>query len=161
MPQSLIRLPETAAFVICGLPMWIEDHKIVETRSCAFLFSNIMDIIKNEKSDIHTLREFEKYGISFEAAIECCVYELEHDTDVFAYVLAGKYKHWKIPPKSIEKSEINLSKSAAGRMLADQFIEKIRSCNDWGELYEELHPTSKFCVDMLNTIDMAIICLRE
>ena len=155
MPQNLIQMPKDAEFEICGWLIEIRNHAVMLMDG---LFGMMMHIIKDEGSDKQTLYQFEKYGVSFEAAIECCAWELENGVDVLARAISDKYRLWRALPKNIGHSEHDFSESAAGRAVADQYIEKIRSCDNWGDLYAELHPTSKFSMDINTKIDVGIVC---
>ena len=148
MPQSLIQLPKTAEFVICGERIRIKDHRFMSSYS---YFFKIMSIIKDSKSDSDTLYQFEKHGISYEATIEHCAYELEHDADALFNVIYWIYRIRNITGANINKNWNvigDFSESGAGGKIAEQIIEKIRSCENWGQLYEEMHPESRFSEDM-------------
>ena len=67
--QSLIQLPKTADIIIGMCHITIRNHKVTGDFG---LFSDIMNIIVDPDSREYILVEFEKHGISFEAAIECC-----------------------------------------------------------------------------------------
>ena len=143
MPQSLTQLPETASFEIGGCHVKIDDHKVVDW----FLFVYVWSIINEVDSDLQTLTEFEKHGISFESLIEYCVHELECKE----YALTKLIWHNDLGECSMKDSVAgiwetnhNYSKSVEGRNIAEQLVEKIRSCDDWNELYEEIHWKSKF-----------------
>ena len=153
MPQSLIQLPETADFYIGGWPITIRNHKVVDVDGG--LISRIIDIVHDTMISRGMLDELEKHGISFEAAIEYSVAELEQDakglTDVIysAYhtetvKVDNRYYFWNVNDK--------FSSSDAGRKITSLFVEKIRSCDNWGELYDEMHLTSEFIQDIKNRI---------
>ena len=44
------------------------------------------------------------------------------------------------------------SKSEACRIIAGQFVEKIRNFNNWQDFYDEMRLTSRFNKDMKNRI---------
>ena len=149
MPQSLIQIPESAEFDIEGYTITIRDHKVVYVGG---LHGEILYLIRSKTSYRDMLYQLEKHGISFEAAIECCSQELverEHvlaNTIYWLYDTVGKIK--MTGKKNTQEVIIDFSKSAAGRKIAEQFVEKIRSCGNWGELYDELQLTTKFNRDM-------------
>ena len=150
MPQNLIQLPESANvdfgkwYTAC-----IRNHKVV---SADGLFNVITDVVAGHPYNRQILSEFEKYGISYEAAIEYCVEELEHNTRLLERVIEYLYgdviaciKHDKKHPWYT----IHIfSKSPITRIISVHFIEKIRSCESWDELYDEMHPDSKFLANM-------------
>ena len=143
MPQSLIRMPKNADLKIGGRAIVIQNHKVVSYWS---LFHQIVQIARDWENNRQTLAEFEKYGISFEITIEYCVWELENYVNVLAEVL-----DWQLNNTDVMR---RFSKSAAGRKMADMYIEKIRSCDDWGDLYEEMQLTSEFTKDMKSRINV-------
>ena len=160
MAQSLTQLPETAdiKFVVCGdvYTVQIRHH---QARDRTGLFAQIMWIACESDPGSTNLNHFEKHGISFEAVIECCAKELENDASVLAdicHMLLG------MDPGNFQERDwdrINFfSKSVAGRKIADMYVEKIRNCDDWGELYDALHVTliSGFTADMQRRIRMGI-----
>ena len=144
MAQSMTRLPETAEFRIGGHLIQIENHVVV---SAIGLFDAIMYIIEDPESNRDTIQQLEKYGISWEMAIECCAHEIQCNTDILLQVISKHCALGKIKEAVTENAHdeiINFSKSVTGRIMPEMYIEKIRSCNDWGELYDEMHPTSEF-----------------
>ena len=152
MTQSLTRLPETAHIIIGERHIKIRNHKV---ESAEGLTGRIVSMMKNPHNNRETLYQFEKHGISFEMVIEYCANELEHDVDVFAWVI----RHYKgalcnvDSPGGINWSKIlNFSKSDTGTAIVGLLIDKIRNCNNWEELYDELHPESRFGRDVKNKI---------
>ena len=143
MPQSLIQMPKDADIMIHGEPIKIRDHKVVSFWS---LFVQIIRIAQNWNSNRNTLVEFEKHGISFEIAIEYCAKELEHNAGTLQGVLDMDYTNKDVMSR--------FSRSEEGRKMADMYIEKIRSCDDWGELYDQMQLTSEFTKDMKSRINM-------
>ena len=141
MPQSLIQLPESADIEIVGWGVTIRDHKVV---SWDGLFSHMVRLVRDYNRGIQDLVKFEKHGISFECAIEESVRELEQDIEAVARILS--FCCFDTDACS------RISKSKGGRNIADRYIEKIRNCENWGELYDEIHPSSKFSKDMRNRI---------
>ena len=149
MPQSLIQLPQTAYFKIEGWPVTIREHEIVGDNS---LVLTMTLVIKLEDYYRGVLSKFEKEGISFEAAIEECARELEQDTNTFTEVIYWFYGFCEFEekdPENIKGFIHSFSESEAGRTIAGQIVEKIRSCNSWEELYDELQWTSKFHKNIL------------
>ena len=148
MPQSLIQLPETASFEIRGWDIIIRNHEITD---CFGLFGLIFRIANGHRTGRNILFEFEKHKISFEAAIECCAYELENTTDVLASAMNWRYYSYGDFDQICKTDAIfAFTKSDAGRIIAGQFVEKIRSCDNWKELYDEMHQTSRFQHDMVS-----------
>ena len=149
MPQSLIRLPKTAEFEIAGFSITIVDHNVAHNNA---LLSRIMQIVNDSISNRNTLYQFEKYGVSFEMVIEYCVWEIENDIDVLADLIwfrdaISKFIH--TTRGVIQWSECkDFSKSVAGRWISEQYTEKIRSCNNWEELYNMMRWNCKFQMDM-------------
>ena len=159
MPQSLIQLPEKAQFEIGGRIIKIRDHMIVNQVD---LFGVIVSIINDLDHHKDALYQFEKHGISFEMAVEYCIQEIEGNALVFARAVAWYRFVYNIKEKGETisgnrwVSVKNFSKSPAGRIIVEQITEKMRNCDDWGELYDEMHPTSKFCRDMESKIGAGI-----
>ena len=154
MEQNLIQMPKTAYIELRGRHISLENHMITGTGGLTSGIIDIisMDTIEGEKSDRQILSEFEKYGISYEAAIEYCAEEIEGNTEVLACMVVSCYGDWLAIDWRCRKASDDFSESAAGRKIAEQFIGKIRSCNDWGELYDELRLESQFNIDMRNRI---------
>ena len=163
MPQSLTRLPEEVEFKIGEWHVTVQNHVITEDMG---LFGIIMNIVTSSDLDRKALLEFEKRGISFEAAIECCVEEIENNTDILAKVLWWHYDTYKISEMPCDHRYLNptydFSKRDAGRKIAVQLVEKIRSCENWGELYDELNLKSQFQKEMEYKIisEVKEYCLR-
>ena len=156
MPQNLIQFPLETDFIIGGVWIRIRDHKIVERSG---LLDRIMAINTMHFNDGQTLYQFEKYGVSFEAAIEYCVGEIETELTILAHIIHWQYLVW-IETMPDEESNLtalfDFSKGVTGRAIADMFTEKIRSCDNWDQLYDELHYESKFHKDMERKIVGAI-----
>ena len=125
------------------------------------LFDKIMCIVQDSHSDVHTLTQFEKYGISFEATIEYCAKEIEYKEARLVRII---YKICSLDETgdittNISESEIqDLSKSVSGRKMAEQLIEKIRSCSNWEELYIEMLPAA---LDMIRKSSVKIKQCRK
>ena len=156
MPQSMTQLPKEADFNIDGWWVTINNHQISKYVS---LWLKIINISQSPRSDKNTLYQFEKHGVSFEAAIEWCATEFEENADVLADVIYWHYGIQKVRENTVG-SQFNLfsafSESKAGRKIAVQYIEKIRCCNNWEELYEEMQMTSRFHEDMKSRIKVEV-----
>ena len=144
MPQNLIQLPKEAEFEIAGWPVIIHNYKVPDDDS---MFGSIIWVVNKIDPGRKILNKFEKHGVSFEAAIECCIKELEVDAGMLVFFFKWMYKI-----RNSKELAVGFSKSKGGKLIADQYMEKIRSCNNWEELYDELHHTSKFQKDMKNRI---------
>ena len=152
MPQNLIRMPERAEFEIGTYSIKIRDYKLV---TLVGLFPKIICIIRDSSNNIQTLSQFEKQGVSFEVIIECCVRELEDDVEIFADFIWGNNHlegFWDTVAEKSWDDVLAFSESESGRTIAGQFIEKIRSCDNWEQLYTEMHISSKFRKDMEDKI---------
>ena len=145
MPQSLTQLPETAEFEIGGWRIIIRNHKYGYVMG---LFGTILNMIVDKNLEKNILCEFEKQGISWEMTVEYCAYELEHDVDVLAYAIR---RNVEIQKNSWDET-CDFLKSDVGRKIASQYIEKIRSCDNWRDLYDELNFTSQFQKGMYEMI---------
>ena len=162
MPQSLILLPERANIRILGWGIEIREHKVV---GWGGLWGRIINIIEDTESHRGTLYQLEKHGLGYEAAIEWCARELEDNAYILAQFIYLNYNTDRIR-EMVGENVMNIihvfSKGVTGRKMADQFTEKIRSCENWQELYDELHPASKFNLDMKNkiTVELKRQCLR-
>ena len=151
--QSIVRLPEMVDFKIGRWPVIIWDHRITDS-------GGLLNVIKNLAGDMQadreTLSQFEDHGISYETAIECCIGELEEDPHILAEFIYWDYKIEK-SKKSYYQGKISnelgfFVNSEMGRNIADHIIEKLRDCQNWGELYDEMHPDSKFNEDIIKQI---------
>ena len=152
MPQSLTLLPKTADIPFGLFDISIREHRAV---NAGRLLGGTVDIITHGDSDRESLEEFEKHGISFEAAIEYYVWELEKNSYVFAYLIDRYYDDTGYRKVDVEKEYkffMNSTSSDAGKKIADQLVEKIRSCENWGELYDEMHMNNRFQKDMKDRI---------
>ena len=160
MPQSLTQLPETADLQIDEWPICIRDHKVLDDDG---LFGEIMGIVNSLYVDRNELKQLEEHGISFEAAIECCAGELGGNEKIHGWRLL-RFINWhpedmeechtsyRIMDKYGDALTLNFSNSTAGRRIADEIVEEIRQCENWGELYDKLHMTSRFQKDINNKI---------
>ena len=166
MAQNLIQLPKTADFKIGGWHIKITDHKIESSHnlfdcivvvtptetvhntrieSSHNLFDCIVGIIIDPRFDRQILYQLEEHGISFETVIEECARELEEDPEVFVWSKYRDRNSWFLGRKHTDRdTRLAFSKSVAGRKITEQIIEKIRSCADWSELYDEMQLTTKF-----------------
>ena len=156
MPLSLTQMPKQAYIEFEGedgetIEVAIENY---ETFSNCGLFYEIMDIVNWLDLGSQILNKFEKHGVSFETAIEYCVEEIEKNTRVRVWLI-----WWHHPVKVADDppgshwDRINIFlNSATGGAIIEQYIEKIRNCDNWEELYDEFHHTSKFQQDMKSRI---------
>ena len=118
-----------------------------------------MHIVNNSKQEMQQLQQFEGHGISWEMAVECCVQELEDNPYVLTLLTYCYHDVRKIIKKEGSNSWLrilNFSKSVTGKKMAEMYIEKIRSCSNWDELYIEMHPASRFQKEMKNIIQEEI-----
>ena len=144
MHQSLTRLPESLEFKIGVLQITIHNHQVMY----AGLLSAVIHIVLESKHDSQVLCQFEKYGISFESVVEYCSEELECDAKVLARIICLNYYENKnrYDPSQTDLLKIQMySASEAGRKMADQHIDKIRSCDNWEDLYYKTHEISELC----------------
>ena len=149
MAQFLIQLPKEASFEIEGLYTSIKDHRVVNGNLCDM----IMHMVKLPYSDRQTLYKLEKHGITFEAAIECCVTEMENIVWVLVNAIGWDYTYWENERDTLK----NFSESAAGRTMAGQYVDKIRSCSSWDELHDEFNQKSKFQQEIIKKIRMEVM----
>ena len=151
MTQTLIRMPQTADVEILGWHVTVWKHRVV----FGDLWSKIIGIIMESKSNRETLYEFEKHGITFEAVIEYCAKKFEDDFEVLENIIWDQ-KMMKIAGtlNTGDRGLIgrNFSKSVTGRKIAAQYTEKIRSCGNWEELYDEMQLSSQFQKNMKSRI---------
>ena len=149
MPQNMIELPQEAEFDIEGFHVVIQNHR-VKTYDHSLLGAIIM-ITRNTSIDVNTLQQFERHGISYEAAVEECAYELENNASALAWVIYWSHDSARIKDATTgnTREEVDIyAASDRGRKIAAQYIEKIRSCDDWQQLYEQLHYNSPFQKEM-------------
>ena len=152
MAQSIVELPESAMINADWLYLEIKDHK---PANGAKLFGIIMSVVDSASSDKNTLPKLEGYGISFEALIEQCCKELEDGHQVLADVISWRYFNYKTKTTDQNKNwdKIhNFTKTPEGKMVTEQFAEKIRDCENWEELFYEMRTDSKFSQDIKNII---------
>ena len=145
MPQNLIQLPKKADFRIAGWTITIRNHKVAESSG---LIGCIMKVADDVKSNRDTLYQFEKHGINFETAIEECARELEYDIETLGNFIYWNMNYIKVSAGMTTNKDLDIiykfAESEAGKKIAAQFIEKIRGCNNWEEIYDELQLTTKF-----------------
>ena len=141
MPQSLIQLPKTADFKMGNRNVKIQKHQVLNEEG---LFVILRSAIRTAPYNRQLLHKFEDHRISFEAAIEYCIRELEEKPGVLADVIYWYYFDlWN--GRDVRENELeDYSKSITGRKIADEFIEKIRNCSSWEELYDEMRRESEF-----------------
>ena len=157
MPQSLIQLPKIADFEIGMCPVIIRSNKVIQIGG---LMGNILYIIQNAESDRNILYQFEEHGISFETAIEECARELEYDIETLGNFIYWNMNYIQVSAGMTTNKDLDIiykfAESEAGKKIAAQFIEKIRGCNNWEEIYDELHQKSSFQKEMKNRIQTEI-----
>ena len=150
MKQSIVQLPESLDFEIDGWQIIIRNHRI--TSSHGGLFGRMVCIAGGQESDKYTLAEFEKHGINFETVIECSVSEFEDEPAVLADLIWSyafyHCKHYNVKLDANWPKCMNFSNSEMGLAYAQEFTNKIRNCKNWGELYDEMHPDSRFSIDI-------------
>ena len=149
--QEIAALPESADFYMCDIHVVIRNHKF--DGSVGSFFETVMGIIQSEDSNIQTLSQFEDYGISFEGVIEYCAAELEDvpknfGAYIWLYVIERSAFSMAKYNTDLPTYE-NFSNSESGLAYAQEFTNKIRNCKNWGELYDEMHPGSKFSIDIM------------
>ena len=150
MEQSIVQLPFMAFVKFRVSYVRIRNHKVINHNG---LFGAIRTIILREKADRQILTKFEKHGINFEAVIEYCANELEDDSRILADMIRWGYGIRGQIKDGVYMKECNdFSKSPTGRPIADMFVDNIRDCRDWQELYDELHPQSTFSKHMTKKI---------
>ena len=155
MPQSLTQLPKTANIKIGRTHTTIFNHRVVRSMFSGGLFISIMYITDDSDLSNQELHLFEKRGISFEMAIEECARELEHDVGVLEDIIWYKNipKFMRTTGMTVTRSKCeDFSKSAPGRKIAEMYIEKIRSCENWSELYDAICFENQFQKDMRKTM---------
>ena len=160
MPQNLIQLPKEAYFPVSITTITIQDHKVVNRYG---LFGKIGSITRRSNSDMQSLYQFEKHGVSFEAAIEECARELEHDIHILANAISDHYEIWEKDDGCNRWNNLcDFAASETGRVMASQFIEMIRSCDNWEQLYDHMQLNSKFQKEMKGKINrwMEQQCLK-
>ena len=155
MPQSLTQLPKTADIKIVGgggheWEIKIHNHRII---NCANgLWGVIIDIIRDSDSSMDTLYQFEKHGISWEMAVECFAHELEYnDNTALSHTIYWCHDILKfeemITEKTLERID-GFSASPTGRSIAEMYVDTVRNCDNWEQLYLQMHPTSRFQKEM-------------
>ena len=153
MVQSLTMLPETAEIRLHGFTLKIQNHEIRKGISMAYF---MMVATRHEHLWSEIIRDMERQKITYEAAVEQCVAEIESDHCILeaifywhynivknAKFMAYKAKHGK-RHDDVTAITTRISKSPAGRIIATWFVEKIRSCENWQEFYTEMKRESDF-----------------
>ena len=155
MTQSIAALPKDMGCEIMGWCLDIKDHTVL---SVAGMSGMIFGIASETLSNGNTLNQMEKYGVSFECVIECCVQELEEDPYTLASIMHVHYVFGDIINDDDDSWNhfLNFSKSPTGRTIADMFIDKIRDCHNWEQLYDMTEPNSKFNTNAKKQIKEAI-----
>ena len=157
MTQSIVGFPESADFEICGHIIKIRFHKIIHHGG---FFALALNILADSDANRQTLAEFEGHGISYESFIECCITELEENPETFARIInwIDHTSQQVIPLHSAGKWDhvLLFSQSSRGMEMAEEFEEKIRNYENWGEFYDDLKPASKFIKEMKKHLKMEI-----
>ena len=154
MTQSMTRLPKSAEIQALGNTLVIKDHVITSEWN---LIEWIFQVINYQDRDIwnNMVKDLDANKLSYEAAIECCAQEIEDDYDTFGNII---YCHYDIKKYTCRDAEEHLQAVLAGShsqeciKISEQFMEKIRSCDNWGDLYDEMQSTSKFIENMKKQI---------
>ena len=141
-------LPESADIKILQGRITVREHMVVKNWYGEGLFGTIMSIARDPDSHREILSKFEDYGISYMAVIDYCTLEIRDDVDTLSnLIFVNHARTHKIKEADAENNwkRINyFSASKKGRAIAGQIVEKIKSCDNWGELYAEMHPASEF-----------------
>ena len=102
--------------------------------------------------------KFENHGVIFEAVKEYCADEIQCRHIEFGEIITSRYNIQEIPDVNDMPSILNaFFKSSTYLEIRKLFIDKIRSCKKWAELYDELNPASKFSKWMQGRIRITII----
>ena len=150
MKQEIIQLPETTEIKPSrGYTLLIKNHEVVNPSG---LFEWITIVIGNNIWK-NTVKQMQDKAVSFEAVIEWCITELEERPVILSEIIWYFFKisyNTNEPDKMVLQWNKNreFSKSEAGRVIADQFIEKLRDCHNWDELGTEMNLQSRFNIDM-------------
>ena len=105
-------------------------------------------MIRNSGKFTSRLCGFEDHGISFEAAVETCISDIEEkDRIKLAEVI-----FWHYSIKEISDMQKKLVKRGAMQQFGEDFIDKIRDCANWDELQTKLDQKSKFSEIMKSKI---------
>ena len=142
MPQSLIQLPETVD-ITGESDLHIRNHEVVDWGGLLYWILTII----NRKVWKTSVTEMEKHGISYEMVVECCVHELEHDTELLTWMMMI---HYNVGPNLHLHAEY--SERIAGRKIAGEIVDAIRTCNDWTDLHDTMQQKSGFSKDMAEKI---------
>ena len=156
MTQGMEQLPCEADFRILGWCVKIKNHKVMNHFG---LFGSMMDIAKDSHFGSQFLTEFEGNGITCKAAIQHSATELENNPEILAYLTLTHYCFWEIKEDCSENDWdeiLNFSKSVEGRNIAGMISEKIKSCTNWQDVYDELRPKSAFNCGMTGEIREAM-----
>ena len=164
MPQSLTQLPKEIDVDIDH--MWhvpIKNHLIERPD---YLLYTVTCVIDSPRTDKNTLFQFEAFGVNYESFTVACSDILKNDpVGSLCRVLFFHYGMCNyltdMPNGQSERRHdliFRLLKSRLGKIYADILVEKIRSCDNWDDLYEEMHHTSKFHKYMRGRIEEEIIC---
>ena len=143
MPQSLVYLPKAAEITGDGWGIRIKDHRVVDHTS---LFLWMCRIIQDNHG-VDVVSEFEKHGITYEIFTEYVVSELEVNINVFERLI---WFHINIFENIDTCSEFAASRE--GSKIIDEFVEKIRSCDNWTEFIEAMKLRGSFIKEITEKV---------
>ena len=162
MPQSLTRLPKEAEIGIGNWSVTIQDHKVVGDDG---LTLKMIWIVNSPFAYRKTLSEFENWGVSFEAAVEWCAHELENNVKLVLNIIRRMMfleAKTNLDKCNVDDVILEFSKSGITGRIATLYVDKIRSCENWEELYDTLQQSSKFTKEMNDRIkeEVKLQCRR-
>ena len=164
MVQSIARLPESAKGIFRYHHLEIKNH-VVYTLYGLFFFTVL--IIRNEDKK-KIVDWFKSNHVSFEAVIEQCIQELEDDHPAARLNMIEAHYPWSHSNElgffNVEqwggawgKIISQFSKTSAGRWIADQYVEKLRTCRNWNMFTDTLDMKGVFQQEMKQKIREEII----
>ena len=97
--------------------------------------------------------------------IEHCAGELEDTQSILECIFWWHLDLWKKQNgKRMNYSagiSLDFAANKVDRKFRDQYVDKIRSCDNWEELYDEFHHTSRFYRDMKSGIEKELKHCRK
>ena len=144
MVQNIVQLPEYAKISIGEWTLTVTNHRVVSSWG---LLHWLLQMIARDSWD-DAVEKLKNNGFSYEGTIEYCVAELETDTYTFLQII---YWYFEIKKKNDPHMFYTTEDSAA---IVDEFIEKLRGCDDWIKLYDIMVPGGEFYKhirDQINT----------
>ena len=102
MPQNLIQLPKSACIENGGWFLFIENHEVLGDN----MFTWILYHIVSGTYSSQAVPEMEKCKISYEAVIEECVWELEHNPEIIGWIINWHYSIVEYSKKSVEFAKV-------------------------------------------------------